>query len=133
MWRIKTLVIFAKREVHLSPPQVDRESKHPPVICVMLATKAGKPFELRASTVAEYPDLAPPQDFLAVQRIRPKTHNKSFHFVCLSIVPTVAPQSMQTSFPFRSRGVPYLRQGSLADPQSSVVRRMPARLVSAHL
>jgi hypothetical protein len=33
------------------------------------------------------------------------------HFVCLSIVPTVAPQSMQTSFPFRSSGVPYLQTG----------------------
>jgi hypothetical protein len=34
-----------------------------------------------------------------------------FHFVSLSIVPTVAPQSMQTSLPFRSIGVPNLHTG----------------------
>jgi hypothetical protein len=111
MWRIKTLTIHAKGEVYLSPPEIDRKSRHLPVICVMLATKAGNPFELRASSVTEYPDLASPQDFLAVHRIRPKTHNKSFHFVCLSVDPTVAPQSMHTSFPFRSSGVPYLHTG----------------------
>jgi len=111
MWRIKTLTIHAKGEVYLSPPEIDRKSRHPPVCCVMLATKAGKPFELRASSVTEYPDLACPQDFLAVQRIRPKTQNKSFHFVCLSVVPTVAPQSMQTSRPLRSSGVPNLQTG----------------------
>jgi hypothetical protein len=33
------------------------------------------------------------------------------YFVCLSIVPTVAPQSMQTSLPFRSIGVPNLHTG----------------------
>jgi hypothetical protein len=77
----------------------------------MLAAEAGNPPEFRASAVTEYPDLASPQDFLAVQRIRPKMQNKSFHFVCLSVVPTVAPQSMQMSLPFRSSGVPYLQTG----------------------
>jgi hypothetical protein len=77
----------------------------------MLATKARKPLELRASAVTEYSDLASPQDFFAVQRIRPKMQNKSFHFVCLSVDPTVAPQSMQMILPFRSIGVPYLHTG----------------------
>jgi hypothetical protein len=79
MRRIKTLAIHAKGEVYFSPPEVDCESRQPPVSSVMLATEAGNPPELRASTVAKYPEGASPQDYLAVQRIRPKTHNKTLH------------------------------------------------------
>ena len=76
---IKTIAIHTEGEVDFTPPKVDRESLHLPVRGVMLAAESGHPAEFRTSAIAEYPDSECPHDRLAVQRIRPKMHNKPSH------------------------------------------------------